>query len=126
VIRAFTIKYALAFLVALSVAFAPLAPVFAMVAGSGETQAVQAAHDGDHRAGGSIQTDQDPTSCPQHDSSTGQCCAHCVGVVSPFQPAYLPSHPVQTPVLAQLHSFFLITSPDRPPRSSLPLIPSCS
>lgn len=118
-IRAFTIKHALAFLVALSVAFAPLAPVFAMVSGSGETHAVHAAHDGDHRADGSIQADPHSTSCTQHDSGAdqcGNCCAHCFGVVSLFQPAYLLSHPVQIPVLSQLHSFVVIASPDRPPR----------
>jgi hypothetical protein len=114
--RAFTLKHALTLLVALSVVCAPLAPVFAVVAGNGEAHAVHTAHDGGHRADGSIRTDQDSMSCPQHDSSTGQCCAHCLGVVSSFQPACLPSHPVQTPVLSQLHSLVLSASLDRPPR----------
>jgi hypothetical protein len=119
VIRAFTIKHALTLLVALSVVFAPLAPVFAMVTGSGEAHAVHVAHDGDHRADGSIQADHGSKTCTQHDSGDGQCgncCAHCLGAVSLFQRAYLPSHPVQTPVLSRLHSLVLVASPDRPPR----------
>lgn len=117
-IRVFAIKHALMLLVALSVAFAPLAPVLAMVAGNGETHAVHApaAHDGDHRADGSTPADPHSRSCPQHDSGADQCCSHCFGAVSFFPSTYLSLHPVQTPVLSQLHSFVVITSPDRPPR----------
>jgi hypothetical protein len=112
----FVAKRAFVFLLALVVAGTPLSPVFAVVDGSDSAHAVPDSHDGDHRADGSAQTDPHSKSCPQHDSSVDQCCAHCFGVVSLVLPGYLHSHPVQTPVLNQLHPFFLITSPDRPPR----------
>ena len=114
--RAHVIKRTFALLLAMILTGTPLSPVFADVAASAEAHA---AHDGDHRADGSVQADHDSKTCTQHDSGAGHCgncCAHCFGAVSLFQPTYLPSHPVQTPVLSQLHSLVLITSPDRPPR----------
>ncbi|MBI3777643.1 MAG: hypothetical protein HY274_01805 [Gammaproteobacteria bacterium] len=108
----------LSLLLSLVLVLAPVMPVFASIAQSGEAHAVHVAHDGDLRAD-DPETDHHSKSCTQHDSSVGQCCAHCFGLVSLVQSAYFPSHPVQTPVLNQLHPFFLITSPDRPPRFSL-------
>lgn len=110
----------LSLLLALAVVFAPVASAFAFAAKAGHAQAVHASHDCDQRADGSGQADRHPSTCTQHDSCAGQCCAccaHCFGAMSLFQPAYIYSHPVQTPVLSQLHSLVLITSLDRPPRS---------
>jgi hypothetical protein len=116
----FAVKRTFAFLLALIMAGTPLSPVFAVVAGSSEAHADHVSHDCDHRVDGSPQADHHSKSCAQHDSCAGQdrdCCAHCFGLVSIIQAAYLHTHPVQTPVLSQLHSLVLITSPDRPPRS---------
>jgi hypothetical protein len=116
----FAVKRAFAHLLALIMAGTPLSPAFAVVAGSGEARAVHVSHDCDHRVDRSAQADYHSKSCAQHDSCAGQdrdCCAHCFGLVSIAQAAYLHLHPVQTPVLSQLHSLVLVTSPDRPPRS---------
>jgi hypothetical protein len=118
-VRRFAVKRAFALLLAVVMAATPLSPVFAVVAGSGEAHAVHVSHRDDHQTDGPAQADHHSTPC-QHDSSAGHdrdCCAHCFGLVSLVQAAYLHSHPVQTPVLSQLHSLVLITSPDRPPRS---------
>jgi len=109
----------LTFLLAVSMVFAPLMPVSAMVAGSDGAHAGHVSHDGDHGVAGSDQADYPSKPCNTHDSCAGQCCAgcaHCFGAVSLFQPAYVHSHPVKTPVLSRLHSLVLIASPDRPPR----------
>ena len=110
-------KRVLTLLLAVILAGTPLSPVFAKVAANAEAHAMQAAHDGDHRADGSVHADHGSKTCTQHDSCAGQCCAHCFGAVSLFQPAYIYSQPVQTPVLSLLHSLVLITSLDRPPRT---------
>src|SRR3990172_2688357 len=114
-VRRFAVKRAFALLLAVVMAATPLSPVFAVVAGSGEAHAVHVSHGNDHQADGPAQADHHSTTCTQHDSSAGQD-RDCCGLVSLVQAAYLHSHPVQTPVLNQLHPFFLITSPDRPPR----------
>ncbi len=109
----------LSLLLSLVLVLAPVLPAFASVAKSGAAHAVHVAHGNDHRADGPVPADQHSTTCTQHDSSVGHdrdCCAHCFGLVSLVQTAYFPPHPVQTPVLNELHPFFLITSPDRPPR----------
>jgi hypothetical protein len=107
----------LSLLLSLVLVLAPVAPAVAFVATSGDAHAAHAFHDG--KADISDHASHEQASCAQHDSSTGQdrdCCAHCVGLVSLVQAAYPHSHPVQTPVLSQLHSLVLVTSPDRPPR----------
>ncbi len=118
-IRSQRIARLLSLLLALAVVFTPVTSAFAMVVQSGNEQGTQAAHDCDHQTDGA-KADHHSTSCTQHDFCAGQCCAGCahfVGVVSLFQPAYVYSHPVQTPVLSPLHSLVLIASLDRPPRS---------
>ena len=118
-VRRFVVKRAWALLLAVVMAATPMSPVFAVVAVSGEAHVVHVSHGNDQQVDGPAQADHHSTTCTQHDSSAGHdrdCCAHCVGLVSLVQAAYLHSHPVQTPVLNQLHPFFLITSPDRPPR----------
>lgn len=115
----FTVKRAFALLLAVVMAAMPLSPVFAVVAGSGEAHAVPASHDNDRQADGPAQADYHSTKCTQHASSAGHdrdCCAHCFGVLSLLQVTYLHSHPVQTPVLNELHPFSPIASRDRPPR----------
>jgi hypothetical protein len=110
----------LSLLLSLVLVLAPVLPAFASVAKSGEAHAVHVSHGHDHRADGPSGADHHSTTCTQHDSSVGHdrdCCAHCFGLVPLVQAVYFPPHPVQTPVLKALHSFFLITSPDRPPRS---------
>jgi cobyrinic acid a,c-diamide synthase len=107
----------LSLLLSLVLVLAPVVPAFAFVAESGDARAAHAFHDG--KADISDHASHEQTSCAQHDSCAGQdrdCCAHCFGLVSLVQAAYLHSHPVQTPVLSQLHSLVLVTSPDRPPR----------
>lgn len=107
----------LSLLLSLALVLAPVTPAFAFVAKSGDARAAHAFHDG--KADISGHAGHEPAPCTQHDSSAGQdrdCCAHCFGLVSLVQAAYLHSHPVQTPVLSQLHSLVLVTSPDRPPR----------
>jgi len=109
----------LSLLLALAVVFAPVASAFAFVAKIGNEHAVHVAHDCGHRADGSGQTDHHPSTCTQHDSCAGQCCSCCVHCFNAafFTPmAHVPSHPVQTPISSQLHSFVLIASLDRPPR----------
>lgn len=57
--------------------------------------------------------------CDQHQNCHSQCCAFCAQCFTAVffvQPDYVPSHPVQTPVINRLHSLILVTSPDRPPR----------
>jgi hypothetical protein len=108
----------LSLLLSLVLVLAPGVPAFAFVAKSGDAHAAHAFHDG--KTGVSDHASHEQMSCAQHDSCSGQdrdCCAHCFGLVSLVQAAYLHSHPVQTPVLSQLHSLVLVTSPDRPPRS---------
>lgn len=115
----FAVQRALALLLVLIMAGSPLSPVFAAAGGSDSAHAVHVSHDSDHGAEGPVWANHHSTTCTQHDSCAGQdrdCCAHCFGVVSPIQATYLHSHPVQTPVLKQLHPFFLVASPDRPPR----------
>jgi hypothetical protein len=118
-VHRFVVKRAFALVLAVVMAAAPLSPVFAVVAGSGEAHAVHVSHGNDHQADGPAQADHHSTTCTQHDSSAGHdrdCCAHCFGLVSLVQAAYLHSHPVQTPILTELHPRLLATSPDRPPR----------
>jgi hypothetical protein len=118
-VHRFVVKRAFALVLAVVMAAAPLSPVFAVVAGSGEAHAVHVSHGNDHQADGPAQVDHHSTTCTQHDSSAGHdrdCCAHCFGLVSLVQAAYLHSHPVQTPILTELHPRLLATSPDRPPR----------
>ena len=107
----------LSLLLSLVLVLAPVVPVFAFVAESDDAHAAHTFHDG--KADISDHASHKQTPCAQHDSCAGQdrdCCAHCFGLVSLVQAAYLHSHPVQTPVLNQLHPFFPTTSPDRPPR----------
>lgn len=119
-IRSFAVKRAFTLLLAVIMAGTLLSPAFAAVSPAGEARAAHAAHDGDHRADGSIHADHGSKKCTQHDSCAGQCgscCGHCVGVVSLFHPAYICSHPVRMPALSSLHSLVLIAALDRPPRS---------
>src|SRR3990167_2230648 len=107
----------LALLLSLVLVLAPVAPAFAFVATSGDAHAAHAFHNG--KADISDHASHEQTSCAQHDSCAGQdrdCCAHCFGLVSLVQSAYLHSHPVQTPILTELHPRILVTFPDRPPR----------
>ncbi len=107
----------LSLLLSLVLVLAPVVPAFAFVAKSGDAHAAHAFHNG--KADTSDHASHEQTSCAQHDSCAGQdrdCCAHCFGLVFFVQAAYLHSHPVRTPVLNELHPFFLTTLPDRPPR----------
>src|SRR3989344_3910891 len=107
----------LSLLLSLALFLAPVVPAFAFVAKSGEARAAHAFHDG--KTDISDHASHEQTSCAQHDSCAGQdrdCCAHCFGLVSLVQSAYLHSHPVQTPILTELHPRILVTFPDRPPR----------
>lgn len=117
--RSSLIRRTLTFLLTTSVILASLAPASAAVAASGEEHVAHVAHGGDHGADGSSRCDQNMKTCTQHDSCVGQCgacCAHCFGAVFFALPLSVHAHPVQTPVLSQLHSFVLIASRDRPPR----------
>ena len=117
--RTSILRRALTFLLAMSVILVSLAPASAAVAASGERHVGHAVYGGDHGADGSARCDQNMKTCAQHDSCVGQCCAccaHCFGAVFFALPLYVHAHPVQTPVLSQLHSFVLIASRDRPPR----------
>lgn len=103
---------------ALVLAAAPALPAFAMTIKAGAAHAVHISHDGNH---GNMSDHSAPkqSPCTQHDSCNGQCCAFCAqcfGAVSLLQLDQIRSHPVQTPVLAELHPRILVTSPDRPPR----------
>ena len=107
----------LSLLLSLALVLAPVVPAFAFVAKSGDAHAAHAVHNG--KADISDHASHEQTSCAQHDSCAGQdrdCCAHCFGLVSLVQSAYLHSHPVQTPILTELHPRILVTFPDRPPR----------
>jgi len=121
VIRFIVIKPALAFLLAVSVVFSPLAPVFASPVGSDGTQAVHLTH-ADHPDMNELAPtgQHPPKSCTTHDACTDQCCACCVhyvGALSFIHPIQIHFRPVQTPILSRLQSFLLIASHDRPPRS---------
>ncbi len=108
----------LSLLLSLVLILAPVLPSFAFVAQSGDAPAAHAFHNGQGEMSNHASHEQ--TSCAQHDFCNGQCCASCAqcsGAVFLGQTVEIPLHPIQTPVLNELHSFFLITSPDRPPRS---------
>lgn len=108
----------LSLLLSLTLVLAPVVPAFAFVSHAADTHAVHAFHDSD-QASAEVHADPKESPCAQHDSCNGQCCASCAqcsGAVLLAPSVHLPSHPVQTPVLNQLHPFFLATSPDRPPR----------
>lgn len=118
-IRAFAVKRMLTLFLALIMALAPVLPAFAFVDAGGVTRAIHASHDGDKA---DVSNHATPNPCTQHDSCKGQCCASCAQCLSavflvPSDNAH--SHPVLTPVLNELHPFFLVASPDRPPRGLL-------
>lgn len=114
--------WSLCLLLVLAIVIAPVLPAFGMALARSDV--VSAAHDGPahdmspHAADADILSD-----CTQHHDCHGQCCtfcAQCFTVVFFVQPDYVASHPVQTPVLSQLHSLVLVTSLDRPPRFLFP------
>lgn len=110
------IKRTFALLLAVLLAGTPLSAVFAA---SGETHAVRVARDDGGGVEAPPQAGHDSKTCTQHDSCVGQCCAccaHCVSAVFLAPPVPVHARAVQTPASSQLHPFFLIASPDRPPR----------
>ncbi len=107
----------LSLLLSLTLILAPVAPALAIAAKSGDVHAAHTFHDGE--AAMLDHTVHHPSSCAPHDSSDDQCCGSCLqysGTVSFTHSVYLPSHPVQIPVLSQLHPLVLVTLLDRPPR----------
>jgi hypothetical protein len=116
----FIVTRSLTYLLALCVFFAPLAPAFAVVTGDNEAHGAHASHEADHVVSGSLSDHHPSKPCTAHDSCDGQCCAgcaHCLGVISLFQPVHFDSHPDKTPLQSRLDSLDLIALPDRPPRS---------
>ncbi len=102
----------------LALVMAPVLPSFAMTLKAGDAHAVHVSHDGKH-ANTPDPAAPEQTPCTQHDSCNGQCCAFCAqcfGAVSMVLPDVSHAHPVQTPILTELHPRLLATSPDRPPR----------
>jgi hypothetical protein len=88
-----------------------------------KSDAVSAAHAGPAHDMSQHAADADtPSDCAQHHDCHGQCCAFCAQCFTALffvLPGYIFSHPVQTPVLSQLHSLILVASPERPPRRLL-------
>ena len=105
-------------LLALVIASAPVLPAFGMA--PAKADAVSAAHAGPAHDMSQHAADADTLpDCTQHQKCHGQCCAFCAQCFTAVffvQPDHVLSHPVQAPVLSQLHSLILVTSPDRPPR----------
>ena len=105
-------------LLVLAIASAPVLPAFGMA--PAKADAVSVAHAGAVHDVSEHATDADTLpDCAQHYDCHGQCCAFCAQCFTAIffvQPDYVPSHPVQMPVLSRLHSYVLIASPDRPPR----------
>jgi hypothetical protein len=102
----------------LALAAAPVLPSFAMTLKAGDAEAAHVSHSGDHANMPDTDTPKQ-TPCTQHDSCNGQCCdlcAQCFSAVSPVSLDQIHPHPVQTPILTELHPRLLATSPDRPPR----------
>jgi hypothetical protein len=102
----------------LVLAAAPVLPSFAMTIKAGDAEAAHVSHGSNHANMPDTGTPE-PTPCTQHDSCSGQCCdfcAQCFGAVSVVLPEASHAHPVQTPILTELHPRLLATSPDRPPR----------
>jgi hypothetical protein len=110
--------WGLCLLLVLAIMIAPVLPAFGMALA--KSDAVSAAHDGPAHDKSQHATDADTLpDCTQHHDCHSQCCAFCAQCFTAVffvLPDYVVSHPVQTPVLSQLHSLVLITSPDRPPR----------
>lgn len=105
-------------LLILALAWAPALPAVAMMIKAGDAHAVHATHAVSHGNMSDVATAKQ-TPCTQHDSCKGQCCdvcAQCFNAVSPVSLQQVQPHPVQTPVLTQLHSRIFSASPDRPPR----------
>lgn len=105
-------------LLVLAMASAPVLPAFGMA--PAKADAVSTAHAGLAHDMSQHAADADTLpDCTQHQKCHGQCCAFCAQCFTAaflVQQDHVLSHPVQTPVLNQLHPFFLTTSPDRPPR----------
>ncbi len=116
-LRSFIVTRVLTFLLALIVAGAPVLPAFAFAPEVGDGNALHASHGG--TADMSKHAAPKQTSCAQHDSCQGQCCAscaHCFNAMFLPHPAFFRSHPAQTPILTALHPRDLVALPDRPPR----------
>lgn len=110
--------WGLRLLLVLAMASAPVLPAFGMA--PAESDAVSTVHAGPvHDVSPQAVDAGALPDCDQHQNCHGRCCAFCAQCFTAVffvQPDYVPSHPVQTPVVNRLHSFVLATLPDRPPR----------
>lgn len=116
-LRYITVRRLLTFLLAVIVAGAPVLPAFAFVHKGGDENAIHASHGG--TADMSNHAAPKQTSCTQHDSCQGQCCAscaHCFSAVFLLHPDFFRLQTAQTPILTALHPHDLVALRDRPPR----------
>ncbi len=108
----------LTFLLALSVAVAPVFPAFASVWKNADSQTIHAEH-ADAHATVTPPADLSQSPCDKHDNCNGYCCATCAQcftamVVAPIEIARARS--IQTPTVRRFHPHSVVATPHRPPR----------
>lgn len=109
-------------LLALTLALAPLLSVWhGGMAGGDQPAAVAAGEHAHHSMAqhGDGQPDQADSGCAQHDSCLGQCCAgcgHCTSASLSVPVDTVVSHSVLTPHVLRLSITSLIVLRERPPR----------
>ena len=115
-------RFALSFVLTLSLAGAPVAQALAMaVASAPDSISAHAGHESaQHDEAAHLQHDSHNEACAQHDLCDGSCCAacaQCVNGVTLFLFYTDVFHPVLTPSIYRLAFRTLVALRERPPRS---------